>query len=334
MDNRHRMDYHKLRRSLLKTSIALKTWNKEIFGFADRKIRELEVELNSVQQETIRDFAKESIILEKLRTHRDRWESIMREKSREVWLKEGDRNSGFFHTSLINRRSRNTIHAIKDNQNLIYDPGQIGQYFIHHFKELYKSDHPRIPQTIRDLGGNYLSQEENLELMRVPSLEEIKYVIWNLHPLKSPGSDGFLGIFFRSYWRIVMDKVVNFTQECFRLKRIPYLVNNTFIVLIPKVNHPQNFNHFRPISLCNFTYKIVAKIIAQRLSKLVDKIISPNQGAFVKGRWIAKNTVIAQEVIHKIRSHKGKKGLMAIKIDLKKAYDHLEWSFIDKALEV
>ncbi|XP_048323947.2 secreted RxLR effector protein 78-like [Ziziphus jujuba] len=74
-------------------------------------------------------------------------------------------------------------------------------------------------------------------------------------------------------------------------------------------------------------------MIANRLSRVIDKIISLNQGAFVKGR-IAKNIVITQDVVHKIRKHKGKKGLMVTKIDLKKAYDRLEWSFINKALEV
>lgn len=66
---------------------------------------------------------------------------------------------------------------------------------------------------------------------------------------------------------------------------------------------------------------------------MIDKIVSLNQEAFVKGRWIAENIVVVQEVIHKVQTYKGKKGLMIIKIDLKKAYDHLEWSFLHKALE-
>lgn len=70
-------------------------------------------------------------------------------------------------------------------------------------------------------------------------------------------------------------------------------MNNSFIVLIPKTNHLFNFDGFHPISLCNFSYKIVAKIIAMRLNSIVSKIVSPNQGVFVKGRWIAENTVIA-----------------------------------------
>lgn len=73
-------------------------------------------------------------------------------------------------------------------------------------------------------------------------------------------------------------------QECFRLHRIPTLPNRTFIVLIPKLDKANCFNQFRPISLCNFSYKVVAKILATGLTVVLDKIVSPNQGAFVQGR--------------------------------------------------
>lgn len=101
-------------------------------------------------------------------------------------------------------------------------------------------------------------------------------------------------------------------------------INKTFIVLIPKMKHASTFNQFRPISLCNFVCKIVSKLMASRLRNLLPKIIFPNQGAFVKGRWIAKNTVIAQELAHKVKNHKGRHGLMLIKVDIKGAYDSLE----------
>lgn len=68
-----------------------------------------------------------------------------------------------------------------------------------------------------------------------------------------------------------------------------------------------NLNRFRPISLCNFTYKVVAKIIASSLSRISERLISPNQRAYVRGRWIAENTVIVQEIVHKIRKTKERK---------------------------
>lgn len=162
--------------------------------------------------------------------------------------------------------------------------------------------------------------------------EEIKAAIWELHPLKALGPDGFSSIFFRSCWQIVREKTINFVRECFRLRDVPRYMNHTFIVLIPKVENAVNFNQFRPISLCNFVYKIVAKILASRLRSVMDKIISPNQGAFVKRRWIADNTLVAQELSHKMKKHKGKGGLMLVKLDMKKEYDRIEWGFLKKAL--
>lgn len=82
-------------------------------------------------------------------------------------------------------------------------------------------------------------------------------------------------------------------KECFRLCTILATTNKTFIVLIPKTDMANNFNHCRPISLCNFAYNVVAKIIASRLSKAVENLKLPYQGAFVKGIWIAENSVIA-----------------------------------------
>lgn len=109
-------------------------------------------------------------------------------------------------------------------------------------------------------------------------------------------------------------------------------MNQTLLVLIPKTKSALSFNHFRLISLCNFCYKVVSQILANRLQKFLHRIVSPNQGAFVEGRLIAENTIVAQELVHKVKKHKGKQGLMLLKVDLRKAYDSLELSFLDLCL--
>lgn len=130
-------------------------------------------------------------------------------------------------------------------------------------------------------------------MIRIPSIEEVKQAVWELHPLKSPGPNGFPGIFCKTYWSTVGPQSVKFVQECFRKQQMPKTLNVTFLVLIPKVKKPISFNHYRPISLCNFTYKIVSCILSNRLSPLLCKLVSPNQGAFIKGRWIAEHTILA-----------------------------------------
>ncbi len=102
-------------------------------------------------------------------------------------------------------------------------------------------------------------------------------------------------------------------------------INQTFISLIPKVDNPISIDHFRPISLCNTTLKVITKILANRIKPLFGKIIHPLQGAFVEGRVIQDNILIAHEMFHSFhKKKKGKTGWMAIKIDLEKAYDMLE----------
>lgn len=134
--------------------------------------------------------------MDKLRLYRVRWESILRQKSRETWLKEGDGNTKFFHASLLARRRLNQVHAIKKDHEWLFEPDQISKYFIKNFQQLFKSENPCINDPLRDLEVNCITQEDNLDLMRMPSVEEIIDAVWNLHPLKSPGPDGFSGIFY------------------------------------------------------------------------------------------------------------------------------------------
>ena len=126
--------------------------------------------------------------------------------------------------------------------------------------------------------------------------------------------------------------VVEEVKKSFEERKIPEYLNRTLIALIPKIQSPETLGNYRPISLHNTRYKIVTKITVARLRPYLDKLISPLQAAFVPGRKGIDNAIIAQEVIHTLSKKKGRVAYMALKVDLEKAYDKFEWSFIRDSL--
>ena len=142
------------------------------------------------------------------------------------------------------------------------------------------------------------------------------------------GSNGLHAGFFQRFWLIVRNSVKTKVKSIFSTGIMPEYLNKTLITLIPKCTSPESLNNYRPISLCNIVYKLVTKIIVGRIRHLLPSLVSPLQIAFVPGGKGVDNAILVQEILHSMLSRKGRTGLMAIKIDLEKAYDCLEWSFI------
>ena len=155
-----------------------------------------------------------------------------------------------------------------------------------------------------------------------------------MKPLTAPGPDGMPPLFFKNYWSIVGIDVIEASLSVLNNGVMPANINHTFISLIPKINAPTNPKDFRPISLCNVIYKIISKTIANRLKKIIPKLVSETQSAFMSERLISDNILIAFETLHHLKNRrKGKSGFMALKLDMSKAYDRVEWNFLEKVME-
>uniref|UniRef100_A0A803P2H6 Reverse transcriptase n=1 Tax=Cannabis sativa TaxID=3483 RepID=A0A803P2H6_CANSA len=325
---------YRVMRKLSWTKKALKAWNRDCFGFCDRKLHSLHRQLSQIQEAPINaeNCAKEAAIQLEILNLESKVERIWKQKSRELWVAKGDSNTKFFHAATIVRRRRNYIGAIKETpQNWITNRDEICRYFEDNFKGLFTTSDPSFGREFESLFEAEVTNSENLEVGRVPTAMEIKNAVWSLHPLKSPGPDGFSGIFYRKYWNIVGGDFCDMVQEFFVSGRFVKELNHTFICLIPKCDNPSSFDQFRPISLCNFGYKVIARILTDRLKPIFDKIISPAPRPFLKRAGFFE-CWFNPEVLDTMRKLKGRKGFMGVKTDMHKAYDRIEWGFLAAVL--
>ena len=172
--------------------------------------------------------------------------------------------------------------------------------------------------------------DDMLEVMsKLYSSEEVKVSLFQMGPTKAPGPDGINALFYQKFWHIVGNEVTEAVLQFLHTGHMVPNINYTHIVLIPKVKKPEKMADFRPISLCNVIYKIISKVLANRLKLILPQIISPTQSAFVPGRLITDNVLVTYETMHVMHIRKkGKKGALALKLDVHKAYDRVEWGFL------
>jgi len=162
------------------------------------------------------------------------------------------------------------------------------------------------------------------------SIKEIKYALSDMEPDKAPGPDGFTARFLQVCWQIVekdLYKMILKSQNC---QKIGGSTNSAFLALILKEKGAKDFNRFHPISPYNIGYKIITKVITNRIKGILPSIIPENQGGFVQGRHLADNFILVQEAIHssQLRKEKG----MVIKLDLANAFDRVRLSFLWEVL--
>ena len=147
-------------------------------------------------------------------------------------------------------------------------------------------------------------------------------------PLKASGSDG-MSFFYQTYWDLVGDEVTSSVLHFLNSASLPANLNQTFVTLIPKVKNSEYVSKFWPISLCNVLYKFFSKVLANRLKRILPSIITEHQSAFTKSRLISNNILVAFESLHSMQRHTRKDDYMAIKLDMSKTYDRVEWPYLE-----
>ncbi|OMO55184.1 reverse transcriptase [Corchorus capsularis] len=270
-------------------------------------------ELAKIQSGEEMDNSSEDLhkIVKKIDEALENEERYWFQRSRVKWTLFGDQNTAFFHQTTLQRRQRNKILRVKDSNGVwLEDEAFVINKFSQHFRNLFSSDTEYDWRKVISHMPQVITEDINKELTQPILEEEVKWATFEMGAHKAPCPDGFF-------------------HGGFMLREL----NRTNIVLIPKVASPEEVSDYRPISLCNFAYKIISKILANRLKKWLDLVITQNQNAFIANRQIQDNILIAQEVFHHLRLKKKRKRCeLALKLDLNKAYNRVEWGFLEAVL--
>ncbi|KAL5759510.1 hypothetical protein ACOSQ2_018348 [Xanthoceras sorbifolium] len=317
----------------------LGAWSSSKFGSLPKLVGEKQKFLDDLFLRSSEEGVMEEIrkVERELEGLLEKEEIFWRQRSRTDWLAAGDRNTKFFHAHASRRRLKNSIASIKtDDGRILSSEADIAKEICKYFANIFKSSSPCVDdlnRAVRSIEFS-LSMESKLGLDEVFRSDEIKRVVFYLGPSKAPGPDGFHAVFFQKFWSVVGGDVTSVCLEVLGGKISIKEFNKTNIVLIPKKKNPESLKDFRPISLCSVVYKIIAKVLANRLKKVLPDIISPSQSAFVPGRLIFNNVVVAFEALHSLNKKKsGSLWWMALKLDMSKAYDRVEWAFLRAVLE-
>ena len=261
-------------------------------------------------------------------------ESYWKQRSKIIfWLADGDTNNKFFHASTSARKRKNMVNKLLDNSgNWVTSHEDLCTLVHNYFTSLFRVQQGDLHPIISCVQPR-ISDEDNSMLTQQFTMQEFKEAIFNMHPDKSPGPDGLNPTFYHIFWEDIGDEIFSSASSWLASSYLPPDLNATNIVLAPKGDNLESMRDLRPISLCNVLYKIVPKVLANRLRPLINKWISQEQAAFVHSRSIMANALTTFEVLHHMRCKtKEKIGEVALKLDISKAFDSVSSSYLKAIL--
>ncbi|XP_074315285.1 uncharacterized protein LOC141651471 [Silene latifolia] len=294
----------------------LKNLNKNDFEGVENNYVRAQMYLEKVQLSLRTDPLNPDLIVQEreaassVRFLNEACDEFLLQKSKAIWVEKGDCNTKYFHSIIKARQSA----------------------FLDFYTSLLGSSAETISvaKNVVQL-GKLCTVDHHATLLAPVTKAEIKQVLFSIPPHKAAGPDGYSSAFFRDSWDTVGETVCEAITDFFQHGHLLKQLNHTLVTLIPKCDIPQNVSQFRPISCCNVIYKTISKLICNRLATILPSIISDNQGGFIKGRSIVENILICQDIV-RCYNRKSVSPRFMLKVDLKKAYDSVNWEFMKQML--
>ncbi|XP_026437186.1 uncharacterized protein LOC113335301 [Papaver somniferum] len=292
----------------------LKAWNRDVFGRIDNLVQVNLVTNQTLDAKMVMDPDNVQLVNDKTdanaefkrlaKMHSDFW----KQRANINWVEDFENNTHFFHKYASAKQRGDSFVVSRVISRKVF-----------------------LKTQLDGLAFPSISTEEAQSLEVVFSEEEVHKAICDLRKDKAPGPDGMPIFVISKSWEFMESDILKVMDQLYTRKTIDCRLKSTFFVLIPKVQDLENVTDFRPISLMSSINKIMSKVIATRLKSVLPKLVSHQQSAYVEGRQIMDNAIIANECINSAQiSHEA--GILG-KIDFQKVYDNVAWSFLDYVLQ-
>ena len=314
----------------------IREFSKDNYSNLEKRVKEAHLVVLQLQQQILTSTTPAKALLE--RAANEKYQTLLRaeesflcQRSSITWLREGDLNTSYFHRITAARQAINHIHYMLDSSGERIDSQEkIQDHCVHYYQSLLGGTEPLSlfdPADLSSLLAFRCSAANHAALESAFSPEDIRHAVFSLPRNKTAGPDGYSAEFFKSCWHIIGPEVVDAVTKFFNSGQMLKQWNATTLILIPKIPNASSTSDFKPISLCNTMYKVISRLLAGRLQSLLPFFVSNAQSAFLPGRLLAENVLLATELVNGYgRKNIGPRGML--KVDLRKAFDSVKWNFI------